>query len=110
MSDYIDRQAALDAIQAEREYMTRREEWLAEHILTHCGYRIIEDMPAADVAPVVRCKDCVHQTKFWHNDGRMKNGGYYICGCDLVDGYSHVCLDDDFCSRGERMDGDDNAE
>ena len=52
MSDYIDRQAALDAIQAEREYMTRREEWLAEHILTHCGYRIIEDLPAADVEPV----------------------------------------------------------
>ena len=52
MSDYIDRQAALNAINIEREYMTRRQEWGAEHILTHYGYRIIADMPSAEVEPV----------------------------------------------------------
>ena len=95
MSDYIDRQAALDAIQAEREYMTRREEWLAEHILTHCGYRIIEDLPAADVEPVVRCKDC-----------KYRNGDY----CHNYDGFAHFdhffVQMDDYCSRGARMDGE----
>ena len=57
---------------------------------------------ALEVEPIVRCKDCKHQKKDWHEDKRMKNGGYFTVGCDLADGYSHVCLDDDFCSRGER--------
>lgn len=54
MAEYIDKQKALAAIEAEREYMTRRQEWLAEHILTHCGYRMVADMPAADVETVRR--------------------------------------------------------
>ena len=100
MSDYIDRQAAIEAV-GDIHPLDYNSQAIANRL---------KSLPSADVAPVVRCKDCVHQTKFWHNDGRMKNGGYYICGCDLADGYSHVCLDDDFCSRGERRDGDANAE
>lgn len=59
----------------------------------------------ADVVEVVRCKDCKHQEKYFYADKRLKDGGRYTYGCDLADGYSHVCLDDDFCSRGERKDG-----
>lgn len=51
---------------------------------------------------IIRCKDCKHQEKFFHTDGRRKSGGYYIYGCDFAEGYSHVCLDDDYCSRAER--------
>ena len=51
---------------------------------------------------VIRCKDCKHQKKQFHTDGRRKGGGYYIYWCELAEGYSHVCLDDDFCSRAER--------
>ena len=50
----------------------------------------ISDMPAADVAPVVRCKDCKHRFKdSW---------------CEYAD-------DDDnfYCARGERKEGADNA-
>lgn len=65
MAEYIDKQKALAAIQIEREYMTRRQEWLADHILAHCGYRIIEGMPTADVEPV--------------RHGRWIKGGY-ACG------------------------------
>ena len=54
---------------------------------------------------IVRCKDCKHQEKHFYADKRRKDGGMYIYGCDLADRYSHVCLDDDFCSRGERKDG-----
>ena len=97
MSDYIDRQAALNAINIEREYMTRRQEWGAEHILTHYGYRIIADMPSADVEPVVRCKDCVHRNgDYCHNYGGIA--------------YLQFVRMTDFCSRGEREDGDANAE
>lgn len=55
---------------------------------------------------IIRCKDCKHQEKFFHTDGRRKSGGYYIYGCDFAEGYSHVCLDDDFCSRAERRQDD----
>lgn len=55
-------------------------------------------------AEIVRCKDCKHQEKTFHADKRMKNGGYYVYFCDLAEEYSHVCLDEDFCSKGERRD------
>jgi len=100
MADYIDRQAALDAINIEREYMTRRQEWGAEHILTHYGYRIIADMPSADVVPVVRCKDCNHNFSKKHN--KRYNHEDIVCDYWETDGMR----DDDFCSYGTRMDGD----
>lgn len=56
---------------------------------------------------IIRCKDCKNQEKFFQKDGRRKNGGYYIYGCSLAEGYSHVCLDDDYCSRAERKEGQD---
>lgn len=62
----------------------------------------LDRTPTADVVEVVRCKDCKYQGKLFHVDARRKDGGYYIYWCDLNDEYSHVCLDDDYCSRGER--------
>ena len=68
----------------------------------HCvDVKDIESMPSAE-PEIIRCKDCKHQEKFFHTDGRRKGGGYYIYGCDFAEEYSHVCLDDDFCSRAER--------
>jgi len=61
-------------------------------------------MAQYDIVEVVRCKDCKHQEKTFHADKRMKNGGYYVYFCDLAEEYSHVCLDEDFCSKGERRD------
>ena len=58
------------------------------------------ELPSA----IVYCRDCKHQEKFFHEDKRRKEGGYYIFGCELADGYSHVCLDEDFCSQAERKD------
>ncbi|MDE6148580.1 MAG: hypothetical protein K2F81_00580 [Ruminococcus sp.] len=57
--------------------------------------------PAADVEPVVRCKDC----EFYTNNSNDKNlrKGY----CNRIPQY---CFDkrkpDDFCSLGARMDGE----
>lgn len=80
--DYIRREDALFALRkAERggsmTALTRLERAYAE----------IREMPAADVAPVVRCKDCKHYRN--HPDG--------LC-------YLHaVCVEpDNFCSYGER--------
>lgn len=60
-----------------------------------------------DFVKVTRCKDCKYQGKLFHADARRKDGGYFIYWCDLVDGYSHVCLDDDYCSYGERREDAD---
>lgn len=54
----------------------------------------IEDTPAADVAPVVRCKDCKY---------------HYDCGVHFCNRLRMDCPDDSdfFCSYGERKDNDE---
>ena len=53
---------------------------------------LINAIPAADVAPVVRCKDCKH---------------HYDCGIHFCDRLGMDCPDDSdfFCSYGVRKDG-----
>lgn len=96
MTDLIDRQEALDALHGFFDGMLETDTWSPCDV-----YGLIEILPSA----VVRCKDCKHQEKYFYADKRLKEGGRYTYGCDLADGYSHVCLDDDFCSRGEQKDG-----
>ena len=51
-------------------------------------------IPAADVVPVVRCKDC-------HWRGREECAMFYRCEC----GEQHTWeTDNDFCSYGEGID------
>lgn len=54
--------------------------------------RVILDAPVADVAPVVRCKDCR-----WR--GREECAMFYRCEC----GEQHTWeTENDFCSYGEQ--------
>lgn len=93
MADYIRREDALFALRkAERggsmTALTRLERAYAE----------IREMPAADVAEVVRCKDCRHRTEAG-NCGHPRHHGI------LPSAYPY-----DFCSYGERRGGgDDNV-
>ena len=53
---------------------------------------LLDSIPAADVAPVVRCKDCR-----WR--GREDCAMFYRCDC----GEQHTWeTDNDFCSYGEQ--------
>lgn len=61
---------------------------------------MIEDAPAADVAPVVRCKDCKYSCK--DGTGRTCEGYWY----ELSE-FAVPVEDDGFCSYGERKDGGD---
>ena len=67
---------------------------------------------SADVAPVVRCKDCKHQCKIWHADKRMKEKGYWIYSCKRNSDHfvSHTVngYDDEYCCYGERKKGEDD--
>lgn len=77
-----------------------------------CGDVI--DAPAADVAPVVHCKDC----RYWGDadgistnvDGvrfaRCRAHNYYVAGMHI----GWCPADDDFCSYGAREDGDSDGE
>ena len=84
MSEYIKKEDAIASIQAHDPVPEARggREW-AEYLL--------EDVMSADVVEVVRCKDC----KWW--DG-------IECQTRDID----VVDDDDYCSYGEREDGEED--
>ena len=83
MAEYIKRKAVIDLI-------TRRYE--NPEICT----QEINSIPAADVAPVVRCKDCVH----WDDDPDTYGADYGPKG-KCMKSFETMCADD-FCSYGER--------
>ena len=55
----------------------------------------IEDAPAADVAPVVRCMDCKHKER-----ATVNGKGFLICPASGME-----ITPDDFCSYGEPKEG-----
>lgn len=58
----------------------------------------IEDVPTADAVEVVRCKDCLYWEK----------GKGYEPYCNHFGNMMSVTNADDFCSYGERKDGEEN--
>ena len=81
MDDYISRDAALTALQDSDLFNT-----------TERQLRAIRELPAADVAEVVRCKDCKHLV-----NATINANGFLIC--DISD---MEIAPEDFCSHGER--------
>ena len=98
MTDYIKR---TDAVKIAEKYGLANGSVLGRHTgLADCIARDISELPAADVAEVVRCKDC----KYYRNH---PNGLCYLHTEPKENerGYSGeaVCVEpDDFCSYGER--------
>ena len=89
MGDYISRQAALDALGVTKN--------ATKYGGDHSGYdtRMLYEIhdaltgiPAADVVPVVRCKEC----KFRENDDFCTGRGFPY----------QLVPDDGFCDKGER--------
>ena len=86
-----------------REDVIKEIDWYANEF-SECEYAImpimgyVKIMPACDVAPVVRCKDCKHNWTTTTNKGKPDRPR-----CK----YTDYILDlDDFCSRGERKDNE----
>lgn len=95
MAEYFEREAALalvrpDAPEDEKTVVTIAT---AKKLVRD----IVRRTPAADVAPVVHCKDCTHRTE-------MGN-----CGHPRHHGILPTAYPYDFCSYGARKDGDDDA-
>ena len=95
MDEYIKREAALALVQPDAP----EDEKAAVTIATakKLVRSIVHRTPAADVAPVVHCKDCAHRTE-------MGN-----CGHPRYHGILPSAYPYDFCSYGERKDGGSNA-
>lgn len=90
--DYISREAAMEDFES---CNAENPNWTPQRVKT-----LLLRQPAADVAEVVRCRDCKmweKQNVFEHSDtGRMRRGGY--CRCSRFTRY-----EDDFCSSGEHQ-------
>lgn len=85
MAEYIDRAAAVKSVLR----MRRPENSVAQNRMLSIIQMDMLKLPAADVVPVVRCKDCKH---------------YDIGGSCIICGFQSR-RPDDFCSCGERKDG-----
>lgn len=97
MAEYIEREALLDSICHE----TCR---IAFCGATNCAFMAkVCSAPAADVAPVVHCKDCEHA----FINGFGNESGVVLCkllsSCENV--AQVVRQFDDFCSYGEKKEG-----
>lgn len=83
MAEYIEREAALEITKrTSGDYAT--------------AFAEIRKIPAADVVPVVRCKDC----KYAYINSFSAASGVALCSSS-----AKVMQQDDFCSYGERKDG-----
>lgn len=102
MDDYKDKQAVIDAVRALPTWygdagclpfgdpQPPMEALLYPEDVVYA----IENVPSADVEPIVRCKDCKHRCgDYCHNDDGFAHFDHF---------FVHL---DDYCSRGERMDG-----
>ena len=105
MDEYISRKAAIAYIREQSEECQKAFEELGGEsgIYADAYNDLAEDfysIPAADVAPVVRCKDCTHCVRTTDIDGP----GLF---CSIWGRQWNRVQLDDFCSYGERKDGED---
>lgn len=100
MPEYIERDALRQAVLESQHDNSHPRGWA--HIAHDCEHAhfvaMIARFPAANVAPVVRCKDCKHSCK--DGTGRTCEGYWY----ELSE-FAVSVEDDDFCSYGEQKDG-----
>ena len=98
-TEYIEREAA------KRELLS----WAVsinhpEYLIKDDALHIIDSIPAADVAEVVRCSECKHWKPTGSKAGNSFSDMEYIGGCEFT---KYCRRESDFCSYGERKEGAD---
>ena len=92
------------------ELMTLNDDNLAQRVRDNSDVQWclseLQDMLAAEVAPVVRCKDCKHCRELNRKD-RIEEA--YADGVLWCTNQSDGVWPDDFCSYGERKDGGEDG-
>ena len=105
MAEYIERKALLASVESIDWYSVNRGKLTtgaksSENALYKANdiYAAIDNAPSADVAPVVRCKDCKHcDPENYHCDHHMGTAAPL------------KRKPDDFCSYGERKEDSDKG-
>ena len=78
---------------------------IIEYSESDIGY-MIRKCPTIDAVPVVRCRECVHWKPTGSKAGNSFSDMEHIGGCEFV----YYCLrESDFCSYGERKNGNGNG-
>lgn len=106
MTDYISRDAAVELLSQPitMSMCLSVEECHNKIAQQRIDRYLVENIPAADVRPVVLCRDCVHCVESDEADGEkmcvidadwcVENGCYY--------GFTAPTLPDWFCARGKK--------
>ena len=99
MDEYIKREAAVTVCDEQYKECLRKSDFCGDTVAWNiCAD--IKAIPAADVAPVVRCKDCRYAGVHVVVDTHEIVGHW--CGLLDIDDVS----DDDFCSFGKRKENE----
>ena len=64
----------------------------------------IDKLPTVDAVEVVRCRECMHWKPTGSKAGNSFSDMEYIGGCEFT---NYCRRESDFCSYGERKDGND---
>lgn len=103
MAKYIKKETALKVVE---KYGLTNGSTLGRHTgLAICIASEIADIPAADVAPVVRCKDCKHSTLPSELTQRYGKPGTLTCHNMHAPSNRLNVGSNDFCSYGEPREG-----
>ncbi len=92
MKEYIERERLKEAFNADLQTLQTLDEHTMDLILIE-----IDEAPAADVAEVVRCKDCQY-----YQDAKTNKKGFLICPASGME-----ITETDYCSYGAHMDKED---
>ena len=84
---------------------------LIKEALTEGAYGYVDALqiaiaPTIGAVEVVRCRDCKHYKPSGSKAGNSFSDMEYIGGCEFSNYYRR---ESDFCSYGERKDGDENG-
>jgi len=98
MSDFIDRQAALEILKKTISVNKNpnHDARIWEEGM-NCAMTIIGAEPSVDAVEVVRCKDCKY---YYYADNRIPSERGWACANDGC-----YASQNDYCSWGERKDG-----
>lgn len=93
MAEYIEKEAAVEAICDSKDEDINSFNPITKY---NAIYYAIEAVPAADVAPVVRCKNCKYRS------GSVGKAPFMVYICNHDKGLSGAIRKTDFCSYGVR--------
>lgn len=96
MAEYIERDALLKKAIKEQRFVFWKDDVINNERVVLTCYKdladVVRSIPAADVVPVVRCKEC----RYWQDN----NGGYPCGECKWRGDETPDA--EDYCSAGER--------